>query len=72
MRRSAQALAWSTWWATPTSPRRTRTCGARWKNGSVSNPANFYEEVSAAPVSEKVGVGLELGALDPVLPGRTL
>jgi hypothetical protein len=38
----------------------------------VSNPANFYEEVGAAPVSEKVGVGLELGALDPVLPRRTL
>jgi hypothetical protein len=38
----------------------------------VSSPANFYGEVSAAPVSEKVGVGLELGALDPVLPGRAL
>jgi hypothetical protein len=28
--------------------------GARWKNRGVSNPANFYEEVGAAPVSEKI------------------
>jgi hypothetical protein len=72
MPRSARALARSTWWATPISPTRTAPAGARWKNGGVSSPANFYEEVGAAPVSEKVGVGLELGALDPVLPRRAL
>jgi hypothetical protein len=30
------------------------SAGARWKNRGVSNPANFYEEVGATPVSEKI------------------